>query len=535
MSAGSFLPRHTFVLLVLLLVVCAGDANSQSRNSLTDQEKRGKQIYLKGESGPSPITAILGNIDLEVPASSFSCANCHGRRGEGVREAGVQAPPIDWTTLAGASTSPSTRRQRVAYDESTLARAISSGLDPAGGRLHPAMPHYKMTREQMADLFAYLKQVGSAFDSEIGITDEVIKVGAALPLTGSLAAIGEDIKAVLMASFAEMNAQGGIYGRRFELIVEDSGGSSAQTLAATRRLIEQGVFALVASFEPGENGSINQLLKGQEVPLIGPLTLSPRVERPPNPYIFYLFPTFADQVRTLIDFANAEAKGKQARLSVIYSRNDFNQDALSGLRAQAGMYAMEIVSEQEYETGKLKVGETVTRLVQNQPSDVFFFGPAPDFKALAEEIDRVKLNVHLFSSVVMLGRGAFSLPATLSAQTFLSYPSALPSEAELAEFLTLTRKARIELRNPAFQSLAFAAAKIFVEAAKLTGKQLDRPAFIGSLERMRDFETGVIPPVTFGPNRRVGSVSSYVVRVDITRQQYVPLTERLSPKDKPQR
>ena len=197
------------------------------------------------------------------------------------------------------------------------------------------------------------------------------------------------------------------------------------------------------------------------------------------------------------------------------------------------MYSMEIVSEQEYEAGQLKAGETVGLLVRKGPDHVFFFGAAQDFKAIADEMDRLKLNVPLFSSVVMVGRGAFALPATVSAQTFLSYPSALPNEPEFAEFLTFTRKARIELRSPAFQSMAFAAAKILFEATKLSGKQLDRAAFINSLERMRDFRTGVVPPVTFGPNRRVGSVGSYVVGVDLSKQQYVPLTDRLTPKDKP--
>ena len=523
----SLVPRLILVSLVLFSSVA-----SQSRIGLTDQEKRGKEIYVKGENGPDAITATLNNSDLEVPASSFSCANCHGRRGEGTREGGLQPPPIDWETLTRPYTSPLTRRPRPAYDETTLMRAITSSLNPAGGRLHPAMPHYKMTSAQMADLIAYLKQVGRESDNEIGVTDEAIKVGAVLPLSGSLARIGEDIKSVLVASFADINRQGGIYGRRFELLVEDSAGTSAQTLEATRRLIDQGVFALVASFEPGDNGAINELIKGKEIPLVGPLTLSPRLTLPPNPYIFYMFPTFADQVRTLVDFANVAAQGKRARLGVVYSRNNFNQDALSGLRAQAKMYAMEIVSEQEYEVGKLKVSEAVELLKEKQVSDVFFFGAAPDFKELADEVDRVKLKTHMFSSVVMLGRGAFTLPASVSAQTFLAFPSALPNESEFAEFLRLTRESRIELRNPAFQSMAFAAVKIFFEAAKISGRQVDRTAFINALERLHEFKTGVIPPVTFGPNRRVGSITSYVVGVDVAKQQYIPLTDRLAPKDK---
>jgi ABC-type branched-subunit amino acid transport system substrate-binding protein len=536
MNTAAFPRKYRLVLTLLLLVsatIFADQTASQRRAGLTDQEKRGKQIYVKGESGPGTITAVLGNTDLEVPASAFSCSNCHGRRGEGTREGGLQPPPIDWETLTAQYSSQLTRRERAAYDDETLARAISHGLDPAGGRLHPAMPRYHMTREQMADLIAYLKQVGKESDREIGITDETITVGTVLPLTGSFAGIGEDIKAILLASLADINNQGGIYGRRVELLVEDSGGNPAQAFAATRRLIEQGVFALIASFEPGDSSNINELIKGNEVPLVGPLTLSPRVTLPPNPYIFYLFPTFADQVRTLVDFANVRAQGKPPRLVVIYSRNDFNRDALSGLRAQAQMYSMEIVSEQDYEVGKLKALEAVELLKQKQPADVFFFGSAPDFKAVADEIYRAKLNVNVFSSVVMIGRGAFALPPNLAAQTFLSYPSSLPTESELTEFLALTRKAHIELGNPAFQSMAFAAAKIFSEAAKLSGRQLDRVAFIGSLERMHDFKTSVIPPVTFGPNRRVGSVSSYVVGIDVRERRYVPLTDRLAPKDKP--
>jgi ABC-type branched-subunit amino acid transport system substrate-binding protein len=527
-------PKLRLVLMVLLSLSALICVYAQTHAGLTDQEKRGKEIYVKGENGPSEITATLGNSDLEVPASAFSCANCHGRRGEGTREGGLQPPPIDWETLTHAYTSPLTRRQRPAYDESTLMRAITASLDPAGGRLHPVMPHYKMTSAQLADLIAYLKQVGRESDNETGVTDEVIKVGAVLPLSGPLAQLGEDIKSVLVASFAEMNHQGGIYGRRFKLLVEDSAGNSTQTLDATRRLIDQGVFALVANFEPGDNAALTELIKDKEVPLVGPLTLSPRLTRPPNPYIFYLFPTFADQVRTLVDFAKVTAQGKRVRLGVVYSRNNFNQDAVSGLRAQAKMYAMEIVSEQEYEAGKLKVSTAVELLKEKRASDVFFFGAAPDFKELAEEIDRAKLKTHLFSAVVMLGRGAFSVPASLSAQTFLAFPSALPNESEFGEFLKLTREAKVELRNPAFQSMAFAAAKILFEAAKLSGKQVDRVSFINALERLHEFKTGVIPPVTFGPNRRVGSRTSYVVGIDVAKQQYIPLTDRLAPNDKPQ-
>jgi ABC-type branched-subunit amino acid transport system substrate-binding protein len=534
-------PTSRFKLNLVVVILTAffallnvNRATTQNRPGLSEQERRGKQIYVKGESGASEITAMLGSGDLEVPATSFSCSNCHGLRGEGTKEGGLQPPPINWETLTRPHTSALTRRERRAYDEKSLALAISNGVDPAGGRLHPGMPQYKMTREQMADLISYLKKLGNEADTDAGITDDTIKIGAALPLTGPLAQVGEDVKATLAASFAEINGQGGIYGRRFELVVQDSRGDPAQTLEATRRLIEQdGVFVLVGSFEPGDSSAINQLIKSKEVPLIGPLTLSPRLQLPPNPYVFYLLPTFADQSRTLIDFVSDKNKGKPARLGVVYAGNDFNQDALAGLKAQAKMYSMEIVSEQAFETGSFKAAEMVDVLARKKPDYVFFFGGAEDIKTLGAEMERVKLNVPLLSSVVMVGRGTFALPASIASQTFLSYPSALPNQEDFAEFLALLGKARVNLRSPAFQSVAYAAIKIFFEAAKLSGRQFDRAALINSLEQIRDFHTGVIPPVTFGQNRRVGSIGSYIVGVDLSKQQYVPLTDRLTPKDKP--
>jgi len=78
---------------------------ARSASTLTPQEKRGKQIYLKGESEGGEIIAILGSGDLELPASSFSCSNCHGLKGEGGNEGGLQPPPITWSTLAAKHTS----------------------------------------------------------------------------------------------------------------------------------------------------------------------------------------------------------------------------------------------------------------------------------------------------------------------------------------------------------------------------------------------------------------------------------------------
>ncbi|HEX8088756.1 MAG TPA: ABC transporter substrate-binding protein, partial [Blastocatellia bacterium] len=426
------------------------------------------------------------------------------------------------------------RQDRSPYNETTLARAITSGTDPNGRRLHPGMPLYKMTGQQIADLIAYIKRIGESSDTDSGLNEDTIKVGAALPMTGHLASIGEDVKQALEAYFKEVNGQGGIYGRKFELVVADSRGDAAGTAEATRRLVEQsGVFALVGSFEPGGSEATNEFLKAREVPLIGPVTLSPRMPAVPNPYIFYLLPSFADQSRSLVDFIGAGASQHErrpaSRVAIVYANNDLARDALSGAKAEAKAQSIEIVAEHGYNLGHLSPGPVIKSLVDKKPDYVFFFGSGDEFTAFATEMDRAKLEAGLLGSVVMVGRAALSLPPAVAAKTYLSYPASLPDRDDFAEFISVMQRSGVAPRNTGFQAVAFAAAKIFVEAAKSGSKQLNRAEIIRALEQMRNYATGVIAPVTFGPNRRIGANGSYIVKVDLAGKRYVAVSDRVVP------
>lgn len=528
----------TGIIAVLCLSAAAriGDAQGEGQRELTAQEKRGKQIYLKGESegGGAEIKALLGSDRLEVPAAAFACVTCHGLRGGGTREDGVQPPPINWETLVAPHTSALTRRTRPPYTEATLARAVTNGLDPAGARLHPGMPQYALTPAQTADLIAYLKQLGKEADADPGIDDRRIKVGAALPLTGALAQVGEDVRATLAAYFAEVNARGGIHGRQIELVVVDSRGEPAATLAATERLIErEGVFALVANFEPGGSMATNDYLKRNEVALVGPVTLSPRLSVPPNPFVFYLLPTFGEQARALVDFAATKFKaGAPPRVAVISSDNEFDVDARAGFQSQAKLHPMQIVADETYADGGSRVETAVELIARKKPDAVFFFGNSEGFAGLARGMAAAKLNAALFSSVVMIGHSAFDAPASLAPQIFLAYPAALPGADDFTEFVNAMHKANVGLNSPAFQAVAYGAAKTFVAATQASGRQLSRAALVAALEGLRDFKTGVVPPLTFGANRRVGASGSYIVGVDLNKKQYVPLGARLVPKEK---
>ena len=69
---------------------------------------------------------------------------------------------------------------------------------------------------------------------------------------------------------------------------------------------------------------------------------------------------------------------------------------------------------------------------------------------------------------------------------------------------------------------ALVVADTLVEALKRSGRDLSREKLIANLEGLNQFETGVTPAITYGPNRRIGALGAYVISVDLQKKQFVP-------------
>ena len=192
----------------------AGSFKTQTqpvRRALSPEEKRGKAFYLRGESSSGQeITAMMGEI--EVPATTLTCAGCHGARGEGKTEGGVTAGNVTWSELTKPyGHAHETGRKHSAFSETSFVRTVTAGVDPAGNKLSVAMPTYHMPLQDMSDLLAYLKRIETDFDP--GVSETSIVIGTLLPDRNALTGLAESMENVLQAYFAEVNRRGGIYNR----------------------------------------------------------------------------------------------------------------------------------------------------------------------------------------------------------------------------------------------------------------------------------------------------------------------------------
>src|SRR5690349_806760 len=303
--------------------------SSQETRPLTAAERRGRAIFLRGETAGKPLPAMVG--DLEVPGSTINCAGCHGRRGEGKAEGGVVAGNLTWTNLTKSygHTHPN-GREHGPFTESSFITAVVRGVDPAGNSLAVAMPRYQISIEDMNDLIAYIKRL--EFDRDPGLTADSIDVGVPLPTSAALADLGQAVRQVISAYFEDLNARGGIYNRKIKPHFTEGTSMSASLRDLNSK---NQIFAFIGGVSAGADKDIAALAREEEIPFIGPATLLPQVEHPPNRYVFYLLPGVGEQAAALMNFADQQLGVKKSHVVVLYPEAELPSAAAEVAMARA--------------------------------------------------------------------------------------------------------------------------------------------------------------------------------------------------------
>lgn len=503
----------------LLAAAAALAAAPASGAALGPREQAGRLLYVEGRgAGGREVTAFLAGTSL--PASAVACASCHGADGQGRPEGGVLPPPVAWSELVrpGGHVHPAGRRHP-AFDARTLARAVTEGVDPAGNALDPAMPRYSLSREEAESLVAYLRVVDRERDP--GIEDRTLRIATVLPTRGRAAPVGDVMRRVLEASFAELNATGGLHGRRVALAVagyDSDAGGAVEALAAL--VAREPPFALVSGFAPGAEEALAAFAERERLPLVAPFALATPADADAGRYAFYALAGLREQARALARFAGRG--GARGRAAVLHpaerSAADAAEAGAAALRA-AGFAAVERAS---FEPGRLGAG--AGPLPGAGADLVLFLGGDADLAAFLRAPRARGPAPRVLALAPLAARAAVEAPPAFRGRIFLASPASPGGEGSAGAEALRRLRARAGVSGqagPASISAGTAAA-ILVEALRRAGRRLTREGLVAALESLHAFDPRLAPPVTFGPARRVGAHGAHVVAVD-ARSALVPV------------
>ncbi|WP_322515162.1 ABC transporter substrate-binding protein [Rhodopseudomonas palustris] len=241
-----------------------------------------------------------------------------------------------------------------------------------------------------------------------GVTDTEVKIGQTMPYSGpasSFAAIGR----AMTAYFEKLNAEGGVNGRKINLISLDDGYSPSKAVEQTRRLVESDeVLAIVGTFGSPTNFAIQKYLNVKKVPGLFLGTGANRVSEPKTyPWSMGWQPN--NHAKGVIYAKYLLAERPNAKVAVLYQNDDFGRDYAKGFRDGLGDKAdAMIVKELSYEITEPTVDSQIL-LLKSTGADVFLNISTPKFSAQAIK----KMTETKWEALHMLSDAAGSISSTL--------------------------------------------------------------------------------------------------------------------------
>jgi ABC-type branched-subunit amino acid transport system substrate-binding protein len=297
----------------------------------------------------------------------------------------------------------------------------------------------------------------------------------------------------------------------------ESGETAAAMQRNAKRLAATPVFAMVAPFVPDAEQKLASVAQASKMPLVGLLALSVPTEAV-NREVFYLLPGFQQLEQELVRFAATSKTTEKA--AVVVADNKLQTDVAAAM--QATWKELNIEKPQEFLFSAAKSADVVHDLYSQGIERVFFIGDGEQLAPWIQAADKAEWAPRVFVLGPLLDESILGAPARFQGRIFAAYPQLQPEVGAVDEFDYFLSSHNLASDHRLIQISAYCAAKILVEALARAGKNVTREKLIQTLEQMRDFRTGLLPGITFGANRRVGSFKAEIVCVDLASHSFQP-------------
>lgn len=212
-----------------------------------------------------------------------------------------------------------------------------------------------------------------------GVTDTEIKLGQTMPYSGPASAYGT-IGKTEIAYFQMVNDQGGINGRKVNLISLDDAYSPPRAVEQVRKLIEQEqVLALFQNLGTPSNSAVHEYVNAQKVPHLFVATGASKWGDPTRfPWTIGFQPSYRIESKIYTRFILAEKP--DAKIAVLFQNDDYGKDYLEGFKEGLGDQVNRIVAEASYEVTDPTVDSQIVTL-KASGADVMFTIATPKFAA----------------------------------------------------------------------------------------------------------------------------------------------------------
>ena len=367
-------------------------------------------------------------------------------------------------------------------------------------------------------MWCALLPAGCSKSNEPAAGGDVIKVGEFASLTGKEATFGESSHEGTLLAVEQINADGGVLGKKIQLLTEDDLSKAGEAANAVNKLISRdGAVAILGEVASSRSLEGAPICQSAQIPMISPSSTNPKVTATGD-YIFRV--CFIDPFQGTV-MANFASKTLQATKVAVFTdvKSDYSIGLAKFFKQRFIANGGQIVAELDYNGGDKDFKAQLTAIKAADPEAVFVPGYYTDVALICIQAKELSLNVPLFGGdgwesdqLVKIGQDAVE-------GDYFSTHYAPGIATEKSRNFVAAYQNRFGGKTPdAMAALGFDSAMILADAIKRAGTT-DGPKVRDALAATKDFN-GVTGQTSINENRDA-TKPAVILQVKNGKFQYV--------------
>ena len=239
-----------------------------------------------------------------------------------------------------------------------------------------------------------------------GISADRVLFGQSAAFEGPAQALGRGMRLGIQLAFAEVNAAGGVKGRRLELVSYDDGYEPEAAIANTNRLInEDKVFALVGEVGTPTSKAVVPVAMEAGVPFIAPFTGAEFLRNPFKRGVVNVRASYFQETETLVERFVTDLGFR--RIAVFYQDDSYGRAGREGVRRALEKRGMEIIGEGTYQRNTTAVKRGLLAIRKSKPEAVIMIGAYKPCAAFIKLANKIRLGAK-YANVSFVGTKALA-------------------------------------------------------------------------------------------------------------------------------
>jgi len=348
-----------------------------------------------------------------------------------------------------------------------------------------------------------------------GVTDTEIKVGSWGPLTGPAALWGSIPKSI-DAYFKMINDEGGIHGRKINLIYKDDAYDPSRTVPVVRELVQkEEVFAVAGGVGTAPNMAVMGFLEENKVPWVTPMTGATAMTQPIKENIYSTFTLYFDEGEIMAKHALNEMS--LSKIAIIYQNDDFGKSGLVGAKKILQKNNLDFVAALPVEITDTDLSSHVARLKDSGAEAVMLWVLPRQAAIVLGTSSVVNFKPQWMASQVLSDMALmFDITKGGWKDVLYAFPTDVnyndKSNPTMSKYQEAYKKYYPEERWGAFAYSGFLAMEPFAEALRIAGKDLTRASFLEALSSLNNYSGASGVPISFSKDKHLGSRTMYLMK-----------------------